>query len=380
MVPPPPVVDLYEHVLALMQASDPDSTLRRCLEQNGYEDYLDLCLLTQHNIDALMEKGPAGDVTRLWQGGRRKLEILMAWLLLSTSTNAKLVATTTFKTMIDEVAAADEDAQAALAAGVPAVVPSATIPNYAVDLAGNFAKGIKLDESKFPKLENRTNFIVWKRDTKTTAKMLGVWKVLDETYSPTTQEEMELYSAQQSWMYSAFSKTLMTLNSKRIWKLYPDDARRVYTELVKENETDLKMKFAIKELEDLYKNFKWTTKFNGPLASFLDKFSDKANEYNAVKKPPTLTDEELRDQLETAIDQCPELLKALTTVGTIERAHASIAGVATTLSFAKYYEILMETAVLADQSWKIHHPPQARQTATKTGQQGQARPTALKRK
>ena len=196
MVPPPPVVDLYEHVLALMSAADPESTLRRCLEQNGYEDYLDLCLLTQQNIDALMEKGPAGDVTRLWQGGRRKLEILMAWLLLSTSTNAKLVATTTFKTMIDEVAAADEAAQAALAAGVPAVVPSATIPNYAVDLAGNFAKGIKLDESKFPKLENRTNFIVWKRDTKTTAKMLGVWKVLDETYSPTTQEEMELYSAQ----------------------------------------------------------------------------------------------------------------------------------------------------------------------------------------
>ena len=350
MVPPPPVVDLYEHVLALMLAADPDSTLRRCLEQNGYQDYLDLCLLTQQNIDALMEKGPAGDITRRWQGGRRKLEILMAWLLLPTSTNAKLAATTTFKTMIDEVAA-EEAAQVALTAGAPAVVPSATTSTYTVDLAGNFAKGIKLDESKFPKLENRTNFIVWKRDTKATAKMLGVWKVLDETYSPTTQEEMELYSAQQSWMYSAFSKTLMTLNSKRIWKLYPDDARRVYMELVKENETDLKMKFTIKELEDLYKNFKWTTKFNGPLASFLDKFSDRANEYNAVKKPPTLTDEELRDQLETAIDQCPELLKALTTVGTIERAQASIAGTATSLTFAKYYEILMETAVLADQSW-----------------------------
>jgi hypothetical protein len=133
-------------------------------------------------------------------------------------------------------------------------------------------------------------------------------------------------------------------------------------DVIKENETDLKMKFAIKELEDVYDNFKWTTKFNGPLASFLDKFSDKANEYNLVKKPPTLTDDELRDQLETAIDQCPKRLKALTTVGTIERAQASIAGTATPLSFAKYYEILMETAVLADQSWKLHHPPQARQT------------------
>jgi hypothetical protein len=38
------------------------------------------------------------------------------------------------------------------------------------DLAANFAKGIKLDDAKFPKLEARGNFIVWKRDTKAVAK------------------------------------------------------------------------------------------------------------------------------------------------------------------------------------------------------------------
>jgi hypothetical protein len=58
-----------------------------------------------------MERGPAGNIKRLWQGGWRKLEILMAWLLLPTSTTAKLVATTNFKTMIDEVAAAEEAEQ-----------------------------------------------------------------------------------------------------------------------------------------------------------------------------------------------------------------------------------------------------------------------------
>ena len=56
------------------------------------------------------------------------------------------------------------------------MAPAATTSTYTVDLAGNFAKGIKLDESKFPKLENQTNFIVWKRNMKATAKMLGVWK------------------------------------------------------------------------------------------------------------------------------------------------------------------------------------------------------------
>ena len=89
--------------------------------------------------------------------------------------------------------------------------------------------------------------------------------------------------------------------------------------------------------------------------SFLEKFSDKASDYDDVKKLPKLTDVELRDQLETAIADCPELLKALTSVGMIERAQVGT-GVATALTYPKFYEILMETAVLADQSWKTHHP------------------------
>jgi hypothetical protein len=62
----------YKHVLALMGAAAPTATLRRCLQQNGYEEYFDLCILTQTNMDALMEKGSASDVKRLSQEGRQQ--------------------------------------------------------------------------------------------------------------------------------------------------------------------------------------------------------------------------------------------------------------------------------------------------------------------
>ena len=370
----------FEHALSLMHADAKDSVLRMCLTQNSYEDLTDLRLLDQNDIESLTVTIVAGEVKQLNQVHRRKLTTLMEWFdLKGANYEVELLKATTFDTLINAVNGAKakvQAAKAALAASAPAPVHT-----YTMDLAANFAKGIKLDDSKLPKLENKTNFLIWKRDTKTAAKMLGVWNVLDDTYTANTADEIALYELQQSWMYAAFGKTLCTLNSKRIWKKYPDNARSTYLELRKENETVLKMKFYRKELEDAYKTFKWTQKFNGPLASFLEKWTDKARDYDEVKQVPKLMDTELREQLETAIDDCPELLKALTAVGTIERAEIGT-GLAVALTFPKYYEILMETAVLADHSWKVHHPvqprpAQPRRQENKAAQQRHSRNTTM---
>ena len=282
----------FEHALSLMHADAKDSVLRMCLMQNSYKDLTDLRLLDQNNIESLTVTIIAGEVKQLNQVHRRKLTTLMEWFdLKGANYEVELLKATTFDTLINAVNGAKakvQAAKAALAASAPAPVHT-----YTTDLAANFAKGIKLDDSKLPKLENKTNFLIWKRDTKTAAKMLGVWNVLDDTYTANTADEIALYELQQSWMYAAFGKTLCTLNSKRIWKKYPDNARSTYLELRKENETVLKMKFYRKELEDAYKTFKWTQKFNGPLASFLEKWTDKARDYDAVKKVPKLTDTEL---------------------------------------------------------------------------------------
>jgi hypothetical protein len=324
--------------------------------------------LLQQDIDALTWTNDAGEVKRLNQAHRKKLSSFKDWLHLAgvgSKAETLVLQITSFDMFIDAVEAdvnakiqAVQNASTATTgtvATIAAAAPSST-STYTPDLAGNFIKGIKLDDSKFPKLENKTNFIIWKRDLKTAAKMMNVWKVLDDSYKPSTPEEVDLHERQQSWMYAAFGKSLLTLSSKRIWKKHPDDARAVYLEIKTENETALKTKFATKELEDAYKKFKWTPKYNGPLASFLERFSDKASDYNEVKKSPKLTDDELREQLETAIDECPELMKALTSVGTIERAQLGTGTTTAALSFDKFYDIIMETAVLADQSWKIHHP------------------------
>jgi hypothetical protein len=58
----------YGHVMTLMSAGPQDSTLRLCLAQNGYNTFLDLCLLTQEAIDLLMVTKDKGEVKQLFFG------------------------------------------------------------------------------------------------------------------------------------------------------------------------------------------------------------------------------------------------------------------------------------------------------------------------
>ena len=248
----------YAHVLLLMHATDKDSILRICLVQNGYADLADLHLIDQSMIDTLRVKNDAGLVTQLSAIHRKKLTTLIKWFdLAGHDYETKLLKVTSFDTLVNEV----HDNEVAVAAKALASTTTTTTSTYTTDLAANFAKGIKLDPTQFPKLENRTNFVIWKRDMTTTTKMLGVWNIIDDSYTPQTPDEIGLYNLQQSWVYNALGKCLNTLNSKRIWKDHPDDARAVYLELRRENETVLKVKYSTEELEDAYKNYKWTPKY-----------------------------------------------------------------------------------------------------------------------
>mgnify|MGYP003449427917 FL=1 len=357
MAPTPPITP-EEQIFALLGATLSTSTIRMCLDQNGYSDLSDFRMLTQQDIDALMVTKDAGDVVQLYRAGRQKLAFLMEWLdLAGAQAGTMLLKISSFETIVSNVKTARVDANnkaKALLATQPVVASSSSSSTYVADLAGNFMKGVKLDESKFPKLEAKTNYVLWKRDTTTTAKMMGLWNVLDDTYTPVGHEETALYDIQQSWMYAAFSKSLCTLATKRIWKEHPDDARAVYLAIISEYETPLKIKYATKHLEDAYKQYKWTAKFNMSLVLFLEKFTEKAADYNEAKVP-TLTDDELREQLETAIEDCPQLKTALASVATIERAQLGIGTTTTKLTFTKFYDIIMETAEVADHSWKEKH-------------------------
>ena len=70
MAPTPPITP-EEQIFALLGATLSASTIRMCLDQNGYSDLSDFRMLTQQDIDALMVTKDAGDVVQLYRAGDR---------------------------------------------------------------------------------------------------------------------------------------------------------------------------------------------------------------------------------------------------------------------------------------------------------------------
>ena len=103
MAPNPPVT-ATEQIFALLGATLEGSTMRMCLDQNGYADLSDFRMMTQQDIDSLMVTKDAGDKVQLYQAGRQKLSYLMEWLDLSGSkAGAMLLKVTSFNNIVSNV-------------------------------------------------------------------------------------------------------------------------------------------------------------------------------------------------------------------------------------------------------------------------------------
>ena len=129
----------FDHVLALLGATDKTSTLNMCLTQNGYTATSDLRLMTQDDINSLMVTKDAGDVTHLYPAGKHKLAYMSAWLDIPGNNKASLLATRSFDKVISDVKDYKKTSNPA-----PATLPS-TSSSYSThvdELAINFMKGV----------------------------------------------------------------------------------------------------------------------------------------------------------------------------------------------------------------------------------------------
>ena len=143
MAPTPPIPPSTpaEQIFALLGATLSTSTIRMCLDQNGYSDLSDFRMLTQQDIDALMVTKDAGDVVQLYRAGRQKLAFLMEWLdLAGAQAGTMLLKISSFETIVSNVKTSRVDANnkaKALLATQPVVVSSSPSSTYVADLAGN---------------------------------------------------------------------------------------------------------------------------------------------------------------------------------------------------------------------------------------------------
>ena len=99
--------------------------------------------------------------------------------------------------------------------------------------AERFDRSVKRDPTLFSDLQNIVQWDSWSRMFETQVKVQGCSNVIDDSYTPATQDERELFQRQQLYIYSIFERTLKIDDGKDLVRKHHSthDAQRVYTDL-----------------------------------------------------------------------------------------------------------------------------------------------------
>ena len=102
-----------------------------------------------------------------------------------------------------------------------------------------FKKAIKLDPAAFPTLKDEKFKDKWHRQFVNQAVAQRVDNVLDETYTPTTAEEIELFEEQKKFVYVVLDSKVLTSKGKKIIRAHhgTKDGQKVYAEIFKHHTT-----------------------------------------------------------------------------------------------------------------------------------------------
>lgn len=116
------------------------------------------------------------------------------------------------------------------AATNPSVKSNVATKYTMVDL---FRRGIKRDPSLFPTLKDEKYNDTWHRSFETQARAQDVYNVLNASYKPMTQEEMDLFAEQQKYVYAVLESKVLTDVGKSFVREHEKDydAQSVYKKL-----------------------------------------------------------------------------------------------------------------------------------------------------
>ena len=99
--------------------------------------------------------------------------------------------------------------------------------------AESFRKSIKRDASLFTTFKDSKFWDNWRRNTLATARVQDVDEIFDHQYMPWTNDDKDLFAEKQKFMYSVFTKVLLTDYGKRYVREHEVDfdAQKVYEKL-----------------------------------------------------------------------------------------------------------------------------------------------------
>ena len=152
----------------------------------------------------------------------------------------------------------------------------------------SFQRSIKRSPTDYNKFKDDNRWKQWHRHLKATANSHGLNNILTPSYVPVTVAAIELFEAQQKFMYSVFEQCLLTNKSKHIVQLHETtwDAQKVYAGLIDTYEEDLSATLTASdlctELTALHLDDKWKK----GIEAFLQHWLSKVLELEQVDDSP----------------------------------------------------------------------------------------------
>ncbi len=209
----------------------------------------------------------------------------------------------------------------------------------------DFERGIKRDVTLFPHLKDDAKWDHFRRDFMAQIDAQGLSDVIDETYTPETDDEKKLYTLQSKFVYAAFVRILQTDSTKTIVRKHEltKDAKQIYADLVAYFTTSTKAELDTAQLLEYITTTNIADGWNGTAKGYVLHWMEQIRLYRTIK-PDAYDDEQLHIMLQNAINPNPDLRA----IGAQED-YARATG-ARTPSFEQYYALVKAAAERYDAS------------------------------
>ena len=236
----------------------------------------------------------------------------------------------------------------------PSMFGSATTPRSTVSSEAsesyitltNFKKGIKRDASAYSIFKNERYYNTFICHFKATAKAQGLNSLMDNNFTPGSDEPEQHFQEQQEFLYSVLISSLMTEFSEALFKDHEGDAQQIL-ELLHEHHTG-NAQYSRAEINRITKyltNIKLDDTWRGTNESFLMHYNDQLRLLDSlVDSGEKLPDNARVTFLESAIESVPDLRCVMIT--------EYVLGSTRPISYRSYFYLMKDAAFHLDQATK----------------------------
>ena len=308
---------IWAHVqVALLGIPNNTHPFAHCFNDHGYAEFGDLMVLSIPVIDTMTYR-PAGanadaPLPRGFVGRIKVLISLYNDMSRQLGANIDLRTVQTFH--FDEYRVTYYDINYPLGRRNHALVQPAAVhvPNPRNNPSQDFYRGIKKDKDHYKEFKDAKNFDAFRRSVVSTAFIHRTHNVLNAAYvpDPNDPDAVELFEAEQRFMYTVFDKVCQTDKSRALVRQYEhsQDAQSIWRDLIAHQVTST-CGTILKEtiLTHLTTHRLTSEQWKGTYAGYITHWIDKLREYESLQPNAPFDDSMKRTLLQAAVSMIPEL-------------------------------------------------------------------------